>query len=100
MKVKELDLVFNGTGDTKGMVFIQELKSDNAYMYKVTEDNIKSHYEVFMRIEVFNYDFDNMRQLNTKKVTYPTTRVFGKTAWCYNNIDKAITKFKYLSSDR
>jgi len=94
--IKELELIFEGRGDVKGAIFTQIAKSNTAYMYKVTALGTKPYYEVFIKRIVNLFDYANKITLEDKKVSYPTTKQFGITAWCYRNKEKADIKFGLL----
>jgi hypothetical protein len=67
--------------------------NDNLYLYE-REDNC---YEVFfakIRKEetIFNV-------LYPERELYPTNEDFGKTAWCFTNLDSALVKYNLLLND-
>lgn len=84
--LKELQTKFTGRGEVKGIIFTQELVSDNGYIYRC-EMNDSVYWEVFKRR--INKHFNN--------VTYPNGNAFGKWAWTYQNIEKALEKFEEIN---
>lgn len=86
--LKQLGSKFDGTGEMRGYHFYQ-LKSDgNAYLYELTDDDGRKHYEVF-EYKV-NTQFGN--------ISYPKSKAFGVWAWCVNSLDKAVIKFNEVSN--
>ena len=98
--IKELDYTFTGKGEVKGFTFNQLHKCKNAYLYEVT-DGINTHYELFRRkISAKCIDFDRKIYSETDfKEIYPKSKDFGKWAWCYSDIKKAIEKFTELKQE-
>lgn len=90
-KMKELELVIKGRGETKGFTFTQVDKSEFAYIYQ-SKDADGGHvvYEVFRRVEnkMFNC------------VSYPNSSGFGDSVYMgkvFRNKDSAITWFEHLN---
>ena len=83
--MKELELEFEGRGEVKGYHFKQVMKSDTAYMYQKTFEDLVN-YEVFERRENLYFDC----------ISYPNSPSFGMWAWDFKDIDKAIAKFNEL----
>jgi hypothetical protein len=83
--MKELKSYFVGRGQVKGYIFNQIRASKHAYLYEVSENNL-IHYEVFKRCKNSMYDC----------ISYPTDKAFGKWAWTYMNLEKAIEKFNKI----
>lgn len=87
--MKPLALVIEGRGDVRGHTFTQIKKSPKAYLYEVTcADTTTTHYEVFKHRE--------NKYFNT--VTYPSSKMFGITAWTTYDKKKALELFKKLSN--
>lgn len=67
-------------------------EKENIYLYQRSDSNV---FEVFIaktakQGEVFGKEYPE-REL------YPCNEDFGKTAWCYNSLEKAIKKFNSLT---
>lgn len=90
-KMKELDNVIKGRGETKGFTFTLVNKSPYAYMYRSVDDcggNVV--YEVFRRVE--NKMFDC--------VSYPSSNGFGDSLYMgktYRSADLAVRWFNHLT---
>lgn len=90
-KMKELDNVIKGRGETKGFTFTLVNKSPYAYMYRSVDDcggNVV--YEVFRLVE--NKMFDC--------VSYPNSNGFGDSIYMgkvFRNKDSAVTWFEHLN---
>lgn len=90
-KMKELELVIKGRGETKGFTFTLVNKSPYAYMYRSVDDcggNVV--YEVFRRVE--NKMFDC--------VSYPSSNGFGDSLYMgktYRSADLAVRWFNHLT---
>jgi hypothetical protein len=84
--MKELNKEFIGRGEVRGFMFTQLYKNDAGYLYEVKPPNSDVYYEVFEHKENRRYG----------TVTYPSSKVFGITAWTYKAIEVALTKFKTL----
>jgi hypothetical protein len=83
----ELKTEFEGKGEVKGTLFKQIRKHEKAYLYELTDiETGQIRYEVFE--PVYNKRFDC--------ISYPGSKSFGKTAWCYNDTHKAIEKYRIL----
>ena len=80
--MKELKSYFVGIGQVRGYIFNQLNKTDKAYLYEVSENNVV-HYEVFKRRENTLYDC----------ISYPTDKAFGIWAWTFGNLEKANERF-------
>lgn len=85
--MKQLEKSFSGRGEVKGYEFNQIRATDKAFLYEVSCDGRK-HYEVFKKR--INALYGN--------VSYPSSKGFGKWAWTYNSLNKALLKFKDLNS--
>lgn len=83
--VKELALEFKGSGEVGGFMFSQVAKTDKGYVYKVSSGG-EIWYEVFQR--VINEQYGT--------VSYPRSKSFGKWAWWYKSLDKALNKLELL----
>ncbi len=95
--MKELEKEFVGVGEVKGFLFRQIMQSETAYLYEVNDEG-SFHYEVFKRVEkqASQAMRDNVLINFSAKVSYPSAKSFGTTAWTYRNLDTAIEKFKTL----
>lgn len=95
---KELEISFIGKGEVKGFIFSQVQKTDTGYIYLVNT-NGSEHYEVFERKEVpVCLDFaKRIYSESEAKVTYPSSRDFGVTAWLYPTLSKAENKLKNIA---
>ncbi len=82
--MKELSKTIQGRGEVKGRTFTQTKKGNKAYIYKVNGKN--PYFEVFKRKE--NKRFN--------QISYPTAKSFGKWAWTFNTLEKALIKFNKL----
>lgn len=98
----ELENEFEGTGEVKGFKFTKIDSSAFANLYKVTEDGVKYHYEVFTRkFTPTCIDFEKKIFSETDfKEIYPKSNHFGVWAWTFRTKEKAIEKFKTLSDER
>lgn len=85
--MKELLINFVGKGQVRGFIFTQIKKSESAYIYEVNVTEDQKHYEVFKKRENSKY----------KCVSYPSDKAFGKWAWTYSSLDKALNKFEELN---
>ena len=97
--MKELDLLFSGTGDVRGFEFKQLYIAKEAYMYEVFSPDIsETYYEVFERRE--SKESITMMQgtqvIFPAKVNYPNSKAFGNWAFCFKNEEKAKEKFDEL----
>ncbi|MBN2274493.1 MAG: hypothetical protein JXK95_09190, partial [Bacteroidales bacterium] len=83
--IKELPLEFDGRGEVSGWHFKQLMKSNTAYLYEKSFEDLK-YYEVFRR------------RINTRFgcVAYPSSKSFGIWAWDYRDNNKALAKFQGL----
>src|SRR5258708_3454674 len=101
---------------------LQSVNRKGGFIYKVVERNDKAaiyeqfdgeestyHWEVF-KIEINAYR-EIMERLTTKynkpfnpldypelKEMFPSNESFGRSAWCYTNLDKAFAKYKDISA--
>ena len=91
---------FIGKGTMKGFQFTQLLASDKAYLYQINVNDTLIYYEVFKaRIaKGRTLIFDNREVIYEEHIKYPSDEDFGKFAWCYNCLDKAIVKFNKINS--
>ncbi|MDX9882590.1 MAG: hypothetical protein RBS73_11030 [Prolixibacteraceae bacterium] len=85
--IRRLEKEFIGRGEVSGFKFTQIKATNSAFLYKVESSGV-IYYEVFKKRK--NVRFGN--------VSYPTSKAFGKWAWTYRDIDKAIKKFDQLNS--
>jgi len=84
--MKDLAESFDGRGETKGFHFNLLHKSGRGYLYEVRTTPTSHHYEVFERRENERYGC----------VTYPSSKVFGRYAWTYKTIERAMAEFGKL----
>ncbi|NCB44140.1 MAG: hypothetical protein EOM59_16210 [Clostridia bacterium] len=82
---QELPKNFIGRGEVHGFGFRQISKSPIGYIYEVTQGRLV-HYEVFLRI--INSRFN--------RVSYPSSKSFGVTAWTFRTLDEANRKYEQL----
>lgn len=98
--MKELEKEFIGGGEVAGVLFKQYKFSDYAYMYELTcpITNIV-RYEVFKRIVQKEQDviMFGASVHYEEKVAYPKSGLFGKNAWCFNDLQKALEKFDEIN---
>jgi len=84
--MKELQKEFIGIGAVSGFKFTQ-LKSGNAYIYKVEIPTGQIHYEVFKRVENARFNC----------ISYPGENSFGLWAFTKKTIEEAELKFNELN---
>ena len=91
MAIKELSETFEGKGEVKDYNLRQHTKNDYGYIYELTnkDDNTISHYEVFARKEVKQFDFETKTELLDTKISYPKSDHFGVWAWCVRSLESA-----------
>jgi hypothetical protein len=92
-----LEKEFIGKGEVKNINFLQLYSNENAYLYKAC---IHSYYfEVFERKNVpICKDFENDIYSDTEfKEIYPKTKDFGKWAWTFVSLSKALKKLNELN---
>lgn len=82
--LKELTPEFTGIGEVGGFMFSQVAKTDKGYVYKVSSGG-EVWYEVFRR---------KINQFGG--VSYPKSKSFGKWAWSYMTLEKALNKLELL----
>lgn len=89
-----LPLEFIGRGESAGDIFVQKLVSPQGFLYERTLDNGFICYEVFKAVKL-----NTCNKIEGVKnfFRYPTATVFGKWAWSYTNLDKAIDKLRSFS---
>jgi len=86
----ELRSNFDGIGEVKGYQFNQIEASQKGFIYSVIcKETGKVHYEVFKRKEHKKSD----------RVSYPTSKAFGKWAWTASNLQKAQHRLKNFEKD-
>lgn len=89
MKVKSLPIVFTGNGEVKGFLYTQIECADKAFLYEVnTGDSI--YYEVFKKYVNRRFACES----------YPSSRLFGISAWTYYDLNQAKEKFNELSKKK
>jgi len=93
--MKKLEKEFIGTGEVKGFTFKQIKESFKAYMYEVNGDR----YEVFLKKfqKAGEVNFGGNKVILEEKELYPKANEFGKTAFAFQNYDKALLKFTLMS---
>ena len=84
--VKELPLEFKGSGEVRGFMFSQVGKTDKGYVYQVSSGG-EIWYEVFERKVNGQYGI----------ISYPKSKSFGKWAWSYMSLQKAMDKLSNIS---
>jgi len=91
--LKQLPKSFQGKGSQSGWLFYRFRRIGDICIYQKSFENTL-YFEVFkVRIkeaeERFGIKFG-------RREVYPSDEDFGKTAWCYSNIDEAVGKFRSL----
>ena len=86
--MKELKEYFVGVGQVKGYIFNQIKRTNTAYLYEVSENNVV-HYEVFKRRENKLYDC----------ISYPGAESFGVWAWTCMSLERAEEMFNEIELD-
>lgn len=84
---KGLEVKFEGVGEVKGFHFYQLKRDGNAYLYEVSDEEGRKHYEVFEH--KVNVQFDC--------ISYPKSKAFGVWAWCVSSLERAVEKFNWVS---
>lgn len=84
--IKELPLEFKGSGEVRGFFFTQVRSTGRGFLYSVMFCG-EIWYEVFER------------KINSQygTVSYPKSKSFGKWAWSYMSLDKALNKLESLN---
>lgn len=82
--MEDLKEYFVGKGEVKGFIFNQIKKSEYAYIYEV-KTSTKTYYEVFKK----NINFD--------RVSYPSSKAFGKYAWTCGTLERANEYFNDIN---
>jgi hypothetical protein len=100
MKIRKLDKSFTGTGEVSGYLFEQIKESDDAYIYKVSNEN-EEHYEVFLKKTVpVCIDFENRVYSDTEsKEIYPKSKDWGKSAWTTNTLENATYRLENMKKE-
>ena len=94
----KLEKEFIGIGEVKGFKFRMLDENEKSFIYEVSDEDRK-WYEVFER--KVSKETDTM--LNgisvhfEEREIYPHSNSFGVWAWCINDYDRAMNKFKELS---
>lgn len=91
---------FIGKGSTKGFQFTQLLASHKAYLYQINVNDTLLYYEVFKARFVKRQTriIGNREVIYEERIKYPSDEDFGKSAWCYDCLNKAIVKFNKINS--
>jgi hypothetical protein len=89
--MKELSERFTGRGEVKGFNFTQLRKSEKGFLYKVESDE-SVHFEVFKYRETHRV----IGEMEIHGVTYPSSKAFGRWAWCTKDESKANQLFDQL----
>lgn len=84
--MKLLQKQIEGKGEMRGFTFNRLKESTTAYLYEVKNEFNNVHYEVIMRLYNSRFDCES----------YPSSKGFGKTAWCYRSYEPAENKFSLL----
>ena len=87
--VKQLKKQFDGRGEVRGYKFTQIKSSNTAFMYEITNGD-STYYEVFEKR--VNALYGN--------VSYPSSKSFGKWAWCFLSKQKAEEKFLNINNKK
>ena len=88
---QELPLEFDGKGEVKGIRFVCDMQSGQAYIYERSDGN----FEVFERRSTpICIDFEKRIYSETdRKEIYPKAKDFGKWAWTYKTLEQAQAKY-------
>lgn len=89
LEIKELPTEFVGKGEVKHAKFRLHIANSQAFVYEVDFLGSK-YYEVFKRVVHRKY----------KMVSYPSSKSFGKWAWWYPTLEKAMIKFNELNQPK
>lgn len=86
--MKELNEQFTGVGEVRGWTFTQLEKCANSYIYERRRGDLV-YWEVFKR------------KINTQFncVSYPSSKSFGKWAWCFGDKNKAYLKLEEINDN-
>ena len=84
--MKELEMIFKGTGEVSIYDFKQVKKTEKGYIYAIYDKNNVSHYEVFKRKENARFGC----------VSYPKSNSFGLWAWTFKSFELATNKLNCL----
>lgn len=87
--MKELERIFIGRGEVRGVEFRQIEANDKGYLYEVVNGD-RIYYEVFRRKE--NTQFNC--------VSYPSAKAFGNWAWTTASLDRANEIFAELNTEK
>ena len=96
---------FIGTGEVRGFEFSKIKENEYAFVYKVSytnEDGISKYwYEVFeKRVSKEAVIEKEGVQINLQeKETYPKSNSFGKWAWTYGTLDRALAIYLAVSAE-
>lgn len=82
--LKDLPAEFVGKGEVRGFFFTQVRATDKGFIYSVMSGG-QVWYEVFRR---------KVNQFGG--VSYPKSKSFGKWAWWYKSLEKALNKLESL----
>jgi hypothetical protein len=90
--MKKLDKQIKGKGEVKGYDFTQVAESQYGYIYKKEhkEHGIVS-FEVFKKVIVDTIDWETKQPTGTKE-SYPSSAIFGLTAFNVKTIQDAVAK--------
>jgi hypothetical protein len=80
--IRHIPEQFSGRGEVKGYEFCLVRKTDRGFLYEVSSDGIKPHYEVFR--------FKINKQFSC--VTYPGSKSFGVFAWTFKTKEMALKR--------
>jgi len=92
--MKELELELNGKADMVGFKMKQIGITPFGYCYQTTDEFGKVSYEVFERkIQKENDTIISGQPVHyDAKVLYPTTKDFGRTAFCFHKREDALNR--------
>jgi len=97
--MKTLELEFEGKGEVLGTTFRQLRKSDNAFLYELTDnETCQKRYEVFeKRIQKEGEaTIGGQKVKYEEKELYPKSNCFGVWAWCFVDFKSAEEKFNLI----
>lgn len=96
MEVEKLSDKFSRSG----YEFEKIRESENYYIYKKTDEEGISYFEVFEKKTIKKMiDFEKRLFSDDMTERYPSDESFGVWAWCFKSNDKALKKFVELNKN-
>lgn len=80
MEIKKLPEQFTGRGEVRGFLFTRERETGNAYVYKATGGDTRTHYEVFLKVVLINRFTGELYE------QYPSAQRFGESAFTATSV--------------